>query len=90
MTSGAATSEATPDHAGGSGPGTLEASDEAAASAGYDRADDDAADFTPQPAGYTPRLDSAAAARVFDGASTRRRPVVFEEDDELDVPDFLK
>ena len=36
------------------------------------------------------RLDPISAARVFDAASTRRRPVVFEEDDELDVPDFLK
>jgi cell division protein FtsZ len=35
-------------------------------------------------------LDPIAAARVFDVASTRRRPVVFEEDDDLDVPDFLK
>ena len=31
-----------------------------------------------------------AAARVFDVAATRRRPVIFEEDDDLDVPDFLK
>jgi hypothetical protein len=23
-------------------------------------------------------------------ATTRRRPVVFEEDDDLDIPDFLK
>ena len=30
------------------------------------------------------------AARAFEGASTRRRSVVFEEDDDLDVPDFLK
>jgi cell division protein FtsZ len=30
------------------------------------------------------------AARAGDSASTRRRSVVFEEDDELDVPDFLK
>jgi cell division protein FtsZ len=30
------------------------------------------------------------AARAFDVATTRRRPVVFEEDDDLDVPDFLK
>jgi cell division protein FtsZ len=29
-------------------------------------------------------------ARTFDVATTRRRPVVFEEDDDLDVPDFLK
>ena len=34
--------------------------------------------------------DVASAARVFDAATTRRRAVVFEEDDELDVPDFLK
>jgi cell division protein FtsZ len=38
-----------------------------------------------------PRADPGAAARMFDAAtSTRRRSVVFEEDDELDVPDFLK
>jgi cell division protein FtsZ len=43
------------------------------------------------PAG-TPRhrADPGAAARMFDAATTRRRSVVFEEDDELDVPDFLK
>jgi hypothetical protein len=28
--------------------------------------------------------------RVFDVNAGRRRPVVFEEDDDLDVPDFLK
>jgi len=32
----------------------------------------------------------AEAAKAFDVATTRRRPVVFEEDDDLDVPDFLK
>jgi cell division protein FtsZ len=37
-----------------------------------------------------PRAEPAAAARIFDPATTRRRSVVFEEDDELDVPDFLK
>ena len=30
------------------------------------------------------------AGKTFDVATTRRRPVVFEEDDDLDVPDFLK
>jgi cell division protein FtsZ len=42
--------------------------------------------------GGTPSGDSpmADAARVFDVATTRRRPVIFEEDDDLDVPDFLK
>jgi len=29
-------------------------------------------------------------AKAFDVAATLRRPVVFEEDDDLDVPDFLK
>ena len=42
------------------------------------------------PVAPAPRTDTAAAARVFDAATTRRRSVVFEEDDELDVPDFLK
>ena len=28
--------------------------------------------------------------RLGESASTRRRSVVFEEEDELDVPDFLK
>src|SRR5882757_8906852 len=32
----------------------------------------------------------AGQDRPADGASTRRKSVVFEEDDELDVPDFLK
>ena len=48
----------------------------------------------PRPGGTdpvaAPRTDTAAAARVFDAATTRRRSVVFEEEDELDVPDFLK
>jgi cell division protein FtsZ len=43
-----------------------------------------------EPVTSRPRPDAAAAARVFDAATTRRRSVVFEEDDELDVPDFLK
>jgi cell division protein FtsZ len=30
------------------------------------------------------------AAKTFDVPTTRRRPVVFEEDDDLDIPDFLK
>jgi len=32
----------------------------------------------------------AATDGVSSGPSTRRKSVVFEEDDELDVPDFLK
>jgi cell division protein FtsZ len=41
-------------------------------------------------AASAPRAEAAASARIFDPATTRRRSVVFEEDDELDVPDFLK
>jgi len=33
---------------------------------------------------------ASPAARMFDVATTRRRPVIFEEDDDLDIPDFLK
>jgi len=33
---------------------------------------------------------SPPVPKTFDVAATRRRPVVFEEDDDLDVPDFLK
>jgi cell division protein FtsZ len=36
------------------------------------------------------RPADSAVVRVPDSATTRRRSVVFEEDDELDVPDFLK
>ena len=38
----------------------------------------------------TARRTPRAPAKTFDVAATRRRPVVFEEDDDLDVPDFLK
>jgi cell division protein FtsZ len=41
-------------------------------------------------AASAPRAEAAVAARIFDPVTTRRRSVVFEEDDELDVPDFLK
>jgi cell division protein FtsZ len=40
---------------------------------------------------YSPVVRSARAeGRTFDVPTSRRRPVVFEEDDDLDVPDFLK
>jgi cell division protein FtsZ len=44
-------------------------------------------------AGSASWKDSGRAAKqdtVFDVSAGRRRPVVFEEDDDLDVPDFLK
>jgi len=38
-----------------------------------------------------PRRQSAEmAGKTFEVATSRRRPVVFEEDDDLDIPDFLK
>ena len=40
-------------------------------------------------AGYRP-AHADTGTKTFDVATTRRRPVVFEEDDDLDVPDFLK
>jgi len=47
----------------------------------------------PAGSGGSAGLDAASAgavSRVFDVATTRRRPVIFEEDDDLDIPDFLK
>jgi cell division protein FtsZ len=41
-------------------------------------------------AGDSSSYRPAHADKTFDVATTRRRPVVFEEDDDLDVPDFLK
>jgi cell division protein FtsZ len=38
---------------------------------------------------YRP-VHAETVAKTFDVAATRRRPVVFDEDDDLDVPDFLK
>jgi cell division protein FtsZ len=54
---------------------------------GYDR-DDDGGDAAPgwKDAGRTGKQDN----KVFDVPAGRRRPVVFEEEDDLDVPDFLK
>ena len=54
---------------------------------------------SPVPAREVPRQEAATPVRVsasepapktFDVPVNRRRPVVFEEDDDLDVPDFLK
>jgi cell division protein FtsZ len=45
----------------------------------------------PSPASHVPRPAPAeSSGKTFEVATTRRRPVVFEEDDDLDVPDFLK
>jgi len=36
------------------------------------------------------RMTTESAGKTFEVATSRRRPVVFEEDDDLDIPDFLK
>jgi cell division protein FtsZ len=63
-------------------------------SGGYGtRARDDRADPDAASAGPASWKDSGRAGKqdtVFDVSAGRRRPVVFEEDDDLDVPDFLK
>jgi cell division protein FtsZ len=61
-------------------------------STGYGGQDSGRGDGTP--GGTTPNWrDSGRAGKqdkVFDVTAGRRRPVVFEEEDDLDVPDFLK
>jgi cell division protein FtsZ len=42
------------------------------------------------PAGPPRRSYAENAGKTFEVATSRRRPVVFEEDDDLDIPDFLK
>jgi len=80
-----ATSPGSPGTGGaGSTPGPRPAGDQAWGT-GFDAAGSGVSG-TEAPAGAAP----AVAAATFDVAATRRRPVVFEEDDDLDVPDFLK
>jgi cell division protein FtsZ len=58
-----------------------------------DARDDRDRDADAASAGPASWKDSGRAAKqdtVFDVSAGRRRPVVFEEDDDLDVPDFLK
>jgi cell division protein FtsZ len=44
----------------------------------------------PEPVAVTSDAGDSSSYKTFDVTTTRRRPVVFEEDDDLDVPDFLK
>jgi cell division protein FtsZ len=90
--------------AGGADPGSVaarltepsgaefgaEASGQEAASSGASPGSSSADHGFTSPAASQPHTDPATAARMFDAATTRRRSVVFEEDDDLDVPDFLK
>ncbi len=59
--------------------------DEFTARPAYSDAKDDRAD-----GGSPGAWKDSGRDRVFDVNAGRRRPVVFEEDDDLDVPDFLK
>ncbi|HEV2451084.1 MAG TPA: cell division protein FtsZ [Streptosporangiaceae bacterium] len=65
-------------------PGGQPADEASPAASGEDGVAEEAA------SGYLSAPVGSAVGRHFDVPSTRRRPVVFEEDDELDVPDFLK
>jgi cell division protein FtsZ len=59
----------------------------------WDRERDSEATSAPSATGPSNWKDSGRASKqdaVFDVPAGRRRPVVFEEDDDLDVPDFLK
>jgi cell division protein FtsZ len=44
----------------------------------------------PERVAVTSDAADSSSYKTFDVPTTRRRPVVFEEDDDLDVPDFLK
>jgi cell division protein FtsZ len=82
-----------PAYSNGDGPGDPGPDEAAPAEPGtQDTAGDhDGRDGTSSGYHHAPgRLDPITAARGFDPGGSRRRPVVFEEDDDLDVPDFLK
>ena len=66
---------------------------DAKSSSGYGSRSRDDRDTDAASAGPASWKDSGRAGKqdtVFDVSAGRRRPVVFEEDDDLDVPDFLK
>jgi cell division protein FtsZ len=87
---GAATAEPATVSAAADGHGSALAGQAAAGLDGQAAEGDGTASSRAVPDGSRQRVDTVSAARVFDAATTRRRSVVFEEDDELDVPDFLK
>jgi cell division protein FtsZ len=87
-----APSVTTPGTAASAAPVSLSSPDASAMESGGQDAAPSATRVTASAPEAAPRhrADPGAAARMFDAATTRRRSVVFEEDDELDVPDFLK
>jgi cell division protein FtsZ len=62
----------------------------APASAGYGDDAEDGQRGGPEPSRFRRESARPAAEKAFDSSASKRRPVVFEEDDDLDVPDFLK
>jgi cell division protein FtsZ len=60
-----------------------------AGSSGYDIGDTQRGDGG-SGAASRPEAARTGPEKIFDVSAPRRRPVVFEEDDDLDVPDFLK
>jgi cell division protein FtsZ len=61
-----------------------------AGTSGYDIGDSRRAGDGAPTDSSRPEAARTAPEKVFDASASRRRPVVFEEDDDLDVPDFLK
>jgi cell division protein FtsZ len=61
-----------------------------AGKSGYDIGDSRRAGDGGSAASSRPEAARTAPEKIFDVSAPRRRPVVFEEDDDLDVPDFLK
>ncbi|HEX3961086.1 MAG TPA: cell division protein FtsZ [Trebonia sp.] len=61
-----------------------------AGKAGYDIGDSRRGGDGAPTATSRPEAARTAPEKIFDVSAPRRRPVVFEEDDDLDVPDFLK
>ena len=78
--------------------GTGQATAHPASAGDQAQSSDAAADPVPAPrrsdepatAEHSARVGAATGPGLRDGIGTRRKSVVFEEDDELDVPDFLK
>ena len=60
-----------------------------AGKSGYDIGDSRRGGDAPAASSW-PEAARTAPEKIFDVSAPRRRPVVFEEDDDLDVPDFLK
>jgi cell division protein FtsZ len=61
-----------------------------AGKSGYDIGDSRRAGDGGSATSSRPEAARTAPEKIFDVSAPRRRPVVFEEDDDLDVPDFLK